>query len=116
MRGLTGYWGSHLDDDCVATRERGCNLPRPHEEGEVPRHNGANDAHGLVQGVAEVVAVQWDGLAADLVGPAGEVAEEFDDKCQVRIDGNVQRLAIVQPAGCEDGRFTGVTRLHEMDA
>lgn len=88
----------YLDDNGVATCEGRCDLPGPHEQGEVPGHNGTDHTHRLVQGVAEEVAVHRDCLTADLVCPASKVAEVLDDQGQVSVDGPEQRLAVVQSA------------------
>ena len=51
---------------------------------------------GSCLGVAEVVAADRDGLAVDLVGPAGVVAEAVDHQRQVGVAALADRLAVVE--------------------
>ncbi len=60
----------------------------------MPQHL-ADDADGLVQRVRHVGAVHGDGLAVDLVGPAGEVAEVVDGQRHIRGAAVEDRLAVV---------------------
>ena len=72
-----------LDDDGVAARQRRRDLPRRQQQREVPRHDRGDDADRLAQRVGEVVALDRDRLAVDLVGPAGEVLEALGGRRHV---------------------------------
>lgn len=62
---------------------------------EDARDDGGDDANRLLQRVAEHHAVQRDGAADDLVGPARKVAEVRDGQRDVGRPRHRQRLAIV---------------------
>ena len=72
-----------LQDDRAAGRQGRAPLPGLHQQREVPGDDLPDDADRLVPGVAEVVAVDRDRLAVDLVGPAGVVAVAVDGQRQV---------------------------------
>jgi hypothetical protein len=86
-RGLFG----RLQDDSVTGSNGRADLPRPHEDGEVPWDNLTADTnlnallvgcwriqirgtYGFLLGVGECVGVHVENLALDLVGPAGVVS------------------------------------------
>ncbi len=71
-------------------------LPSLHEEREVPGDNLATDAHGLVPGVGEQVAVHRDGLAVILVSPTGIVPETLQSQGDIGIERSRKWLAIVE--------------------
>ena len=64
-----------LQHHCVPARQRRCDLPRGHEEREVPWDDPAHDAHRLPQRVVEHPAPDGDRLALQLRGPPRIVAE-----------------------------------------
>ena len=85
-----------LKDDRAAGRQGGAPLPRLHQQREVPGNDLADDADRFVTGVAEVRPFDGDGLALDLVGPAGVIAVALDGQGQVRGQGIVIRFAVVK--------------------
>ena len=91
--GERGLLGS-LHDNGVTGRHGGGNLPGPHEEREVPGDDLTADTNGLVAGVAKGIGVGVNGLAVDLVGPSGVVANAANGVAHVDL-GNVESLAVV---------------------
>jgi hypothetical protein len=89
-----------LEHHAVAAGQRRPELPRRHQQREVPRDDLAHDAHRLAQRVVEegrpVRAVDGDGLALDLRGPAGVVAKVIDGERHVGRARHHQRLAVVE--------------------
>ncbi len=77
-----------LEHDGVAARERGRDLPREHEQREVPRDDLARDADGLRPAVREGVL--------ELVGPAGVVEEVRRGERKVDVARLLDRLAAVE--------------------
>ena len=69
---------------------------------EVPGNDLADDTDGLVAGVDELSLGGLDGLALDLVGPAGVVAEAGDDGLDVRLCPE-EGLAIVEGLDGSEG-------------
>ena len=65
-----------LEDRGVAGGERRGDLPRGHQEREVPRHDQPDDADRLAQGEVEARLRDRDRLAEDLVRGAGVVVED----------------------------------------
>src|SRR6185369_5278248 len=65
-RGQRGVRGG-LEDGGVAGGEGGCDLPRGHEDREVPRHDQPNDTDRLAQREVETRLGHRDRLAVDLV-------------------------------------------------
>ena len=69
---------SRLQHDSVASSQTGGHLPRQHHQGIVPGHDDATHTNGLPLGEGEVLAgpgvVDGDGLAVDLVTPAGKIS------------------------------------------
>ncbi len=84
QRGQRGGLG-RLEDDGVAARQRRGDLPRQHEQREVPRDDLAGDTERrrAVAGVLE------------LVGPAGVVEEVRSDDRDVDVARLLDRLAVV---------------------
>ena len=72
-----------LEHDRVAAGERGAELPREHEQREIPGDDLSNNAHRLAERVRQEVAANGNGLTFNLVGPAGVVAEGVDDAAEV---------------------------------
>ena len=66
-----------LEDDCVSAGQSGRDLPCEHHEGEVPGNDLTADSEGFLEDVCEFGGGCFDGLAADLVGGAGVVAEDI---------------------------------------
>ena len=72
-----------LQDDRVAARERGPELPRGDVEREVPRHDQADDAERLAEGDVDAAADR-DRLAVVLVDRAGVEVEDLRDHADLR--------------------------------
>ena len=85
-----------LEDDGVAARQRRRDLPRRQQQRKIPRHDGGDDANRLAQRVGEVVALDGDGLAHHLVGPAGEVLEALRRRRNLDVPRLADRLAVVK--------------------
>ncbi len=85
-----------LDDDRVAARQRRRHLPRRQQQRKIPRHDRGDDADRLAQRVGEVVALDRNRLAVDLVGPAGEVLEALGGRRHLDLARLEDRLAVVQ--------------------
>ena len=85
-----------LEHDGAAGRQRRAPLPRLHQQREIPRDDLPDHADRLVPRVAEIVALDRDRLAVDLVGPAGVVAVAFDGQRQVGVEASRDRLAVVE--------------------
>ena len=101
---------SGLDDNGVTGGNGGSNLPRPHEDGEVPRDDLTAHTNGFMARVGEGLGVGVDGLAVDLVGPAGVVAKAADGVGQVGLR-HGEGLAVVEGL---DGRESAEIALHEV--
>lgn len=86
---------SGLDDNGVTSGKRRGDLPRPHEDGEVPRNDLTTDTNGFVAGVGEGLRVGVNSLAVNLVGPSGVVANATHGQPQVNL-GHAEGLAVVQ--------------------
>jgi hypothetical protein len=54
-----------------------------------------NDTNGLAQSVGELLRGGTDGLASDLVGPAGVVAKARGDLAEIVVQRNLVRLTCV---------------------
>lgn len=67
-----------FEHDGVPHGQCGPDLPRHHQQREVPRDDLPAHAHGLVSGVAEEVPVQRYRLPVVLVSPAGGVPQDLD--------------------------------------
>ena len=85
-RGLGG-----LEHDRVARGERRGDLPREHEQREVPRDDLSRDAERLRVGAESGVI--------ELVGPPGVVEEPRGDQRDVDIAALLDRLAVVEALG-----------------
>ncbi len=85
-----------LEHDRASRRQRRAPLPRLHQQREIPGDDLPDHADRLMTGVAEIRAVDRDGLAFDLVGPAGIVAVAIDRQRQIGGSAVVDRLAVVQ--------------------
>jgi hypothetical protein len=90
-----------LEDDGVAGRERGPELPRRHEQRVVPRHDLTADADGLAGRVGEERAVGRVDRAVQLRRPARVVPQDRRGPADV-------------PAGLED-RLAVVARLERAE-
>ena len=73
-----------LHHDGVAAGQGRAPLPGEHQQREVPGDDLADDADRLAQRVRQEAAAHRDGLALDLVGPAGVVAQRVDDALPCR--------------------------------
>ena len=94
QRGQRGRLGG-LQDHRVAGGERRGDLPREHQQREVPGDDLAGHAErARVRAVARVV---------ELVGPARVVEEVRGDQREVRVAGLLDRLAVVE--GLQDGQL-----------
>jgi hypothetical protein len=85
-----------LHHDRAAGRQRRAPLPRHHHDREVPGDDLARHADRLAPRGAEVVATDGDGLAVDLVGPPGVVAQCLEGQRDVAGAGVVHGLAVVE--------------------
>src|SRR5439155_15939964 len=74
----------------------GTELPGREQEGEVPGHDGADDADGLAQREGEGVIAELERLAVDLGGPAGVVAEDLGGERDLDLARIEERLARAQ--------------------
>ncbi len=95
-----------LEDDAVAGGERGGELPRRHEDGEVPRDDLPDDAERLVEVVGHRVVVDLGDSALLRADASGEVAEVVDRQRKVGGEGLADRLAVLP--GLEDGELLEV--------
>mmetsp|Transcript_21894 Transcript_21894/g.35117 ORF Transcript_21894/g.35117 Transcript_21894/m.35117 type:complete len:457 (+) Transcript_21894:138-1508(+) len=89
---------TQLEHRRAAHGEGRAQLPRGHEQGEIPGDDLAANADGLVRRVGEGgvrVMGRHEDLAADLVRPAGIVAKALDHVHDVDRVGDVPRLAVV---------------------
>ena len=73
-----GEWrlAGRLEHYGISSGQRGRDLPTGDGEGEVPRHNGGDDAHGLAQCEVKSTARHGYGLAAELRHGAGVILED----------------------------------------
>ena len=85
-----------LDDHGVAAREGGRHLPRRQEQRKIPRHDGGDDADRLAQGVGEVVALDRNRFAVDLVGPSRVILKALRRRGQFDLARFEDRLAVVE--------------------
>jgi hypothetical protein len=86
-----------LQHDGAAGRERGPELPRRHEEREVPRDDLADDADRLAHGPRHVARHRdRERRALDLRRPARHVAEDVDRERHVGGARHDLRLAVVE--------------------
>lgn len=107
--GERGLLGSLHDNGVTGSHGRS-NLPRPHEEREVPGDDLTADTNGLVAGVGKGVGVGVNGLAVDLVSPSGVVADAANAVTHVDL-GNAESLAVVR--GLESRQVVNVP-LHQV--
>jgi hypothetical protein len=95
QRGLLGG----LEHDRVAGRERGRELPRGHEQREVPRDDLPHHPERLVQVVGHRVLVELGHGALLRADAGGEVTEVIDGERQVGRQALADRLAVVPRLG-----------------
>ena len=101
QRGQRGLLG-RLEDHAVTGGQGGAELPRGHQQREVPRDDLPHDAERLAQRVGVEVGPghvghrDVDRVALDLGGPAGHVVEQVRGQRHVRGLGHGERLAVVQ--------------------
>src|ERR1700722_4198914 len=95
-RGDAGGLGG-FDHNRVAAGERGSDLPRGHEQREIPGDNLADDAEGFRGAAGEGVL--------ELVCPAGVIKEMRGDERKIDIAAFLDGLAAVY--GLEHGEFAG---------
>jgi len=91
-----------LDDDSVTRRERRCELPREHQEGEIPGDNLANDTDRLMASVRQPTLVDFCDLAVDLVGPSTVVPEARGSFGRVKCLGDGEGLAVIESLNGRD--------------
>ena len=101
-----------LEHHAVARGQGRAELPRGHQQREVPRDDLADDADRLAQRVGVEVGA-WhvghrdvDRVALDLGGPAGHVVEQVRRQRHVRAARHADRLAVVERL--ELGELLGV--------
>ena len=85
-----------LEHDAVADGERGRELPRRHEEREVPRHDRADDAERLAVDHGDGVASGGRDLVVDLVDGLGVALDALGGEADVGVPRLADRLAHVQ--------------------
>ncbi len=85
-----------LQHNGAAGRQRRPQLPRGHQQWEVPGNDLSDHAHGLAPGISVKLGGKRDGVAFNLGGPARHVAEQIDSQGNVGHAGDGQRLAVVQ--------------------
>lgn len=101
----------HLHDHHVSSRQGGAQLPRLHQEGEVPRDDLPAHPHGFVAREAEEVPVDGNGFPVVLISPAGVIPQALEDHVQVHQVGDHVGLAIVQGL---QGRQVGPVTLDQI--
>ena len=77
-----------LQDDGIAGGKRRSKLPRRHQQGEVPRHHGADDADRLARDHRNRVGPRRSELVIDLVGSLGIPLDAADRGGQVSTGSN----------------------------
>ena len=92
QRGLLG----RFQHDAVAGRQCRGNLPRGHQQREVPRNDLAHHAQRLVEVVRHGGSVDLADAAFLCADAAGKVAEMVDRQRQVGVGGFADRLAVVE--------------------
>ena len=100
----TAEWGlfCSLDDDGVTGGDGRGDLPREHEQGEVPWDDLSTDTDGLLLDVIEGIGCGVGDAAFDLVGPASVVSQAAGTHADVDL-GHVKGLAVVEGFdGCEE--------------
>jgi hypothetical protein len=102
-----------LKHDGIPRRQSWAELPRGHEEGIVPGDDLRTHAEGLAEGVGELVGAAGDGVAVELVGPAGVVAEGCRDFGNVEEAACVVGLAVVEGLDCGETVEVGVDEVGE---
>src|SRR4030095_11063881 len=90
----------------VAAGQRGCDLPREHQQGKVPWDD--------LPGYAERLWIWSEARVRELVRPARVVEEVRRHQGDVNVAGFADRLAVVQ--GFEDGKFAGALLDDPRDA
>ncbi len=111
QRGQRSLLGG-LEDHAVASGERRAELPRRHQQREVPRDNLPDHAERLAQRVGVEVRARHvghrdvDRVALDLGGPAGHVVEQVCGQWHVSRLRHGEGLAVVQRL--ELGQLVGV--------
>lgn len=91
-----------FEDNGVAGGNGRSDLPRPHEQREVPWDDLATDAHRLMTGVRQTARVGIDRLADDLVRPATVVPDAVCREGNVAL-GDLEGLAVVERLDGGDG-------------
>jgi hypothetical protein len=95
-----------LDNNRVPGRHGRPNLPHPHHQWEIPGNDLGADADGLMAGVHQIVRVNIDRLAKDLIRPTGIVAQAVGRKANITA-GHRQCLPVVQ--GFDGGEDFDIT-------
>jgi hypothetical protein len=95
-----------LEHHRVAGGQRRGQLPRRHQQREIPRHDRADHAQWFAGDQAQLVLAGGRDLAVDLVQRLGRPREAADRRGQVDVARIVDRLAHVQ--GFQQGQLVGV--------
>ena len=98
-RGLFG----RLQHDAVARRQGRSDLPRRHQDREVPGNDLPHHAQRLMEMIGDRVVVQLRNAAFLRADAAGEIAEVVDSQRYVGRQRLAHRLAIVPGLGLGDG-------------
>src|SRR5436190_19621425 len=91
-----------LENHRVARGERRRDLPRREEERKIPGHDRRNNAERLAQRVDELLPSDRNGLALDLVSPAGEVLKAVGRGRDFDLARLHDRLAVVERLQASD--------------
>src|SRR5439155_10441919 len=93
---------SGFEHDAVTGGKSGPELPRGHEQREIPRNDLANHTDGFAQsermelGAGRVRNTDRDGVPFDLRGPTRHVMKEVGRERNVRHAGNGARFAVIK--------------------
>ena len=85
-----------LHHNGVSGGQRRSEFPCLHQHGKVPGNDLSDHADGFMPGVAEVVAVNGDGLPLNLVGPPREVTVTSNRRGDIDGFRHGNRLAVIQ--------------------
>ena len=100
-----------LENGAAASGQHGGQLPRGHEEGEVPRHNLAHHADGFAKHQRHGVFVQHYGSALVGAHNARKITEVVGGKRNIHIQGFPNGLAVVQSFDHCQVLFVGVDKV-----
>jgi hypothetical protein len=100
-----------LQNDRVACRQGGCQLPDRHQDREVPGDDLADDAQGLMKVIGDRVMVDLAERTFLRADAAGEIAEMIDREWDVGRRRLADRLAVVP--GLDEGELVEIV-LHDL--